>query len=94
MFRLTINDEEHNDNAGKLGDRDLAAWVGSSGNLHFATYSYVDLHGNGNPNAHHDIAYDDFINHWHWVYFGYSREERKAFVRVMINESTDETFTF
>lgn len=93
MFRLTINDEEHNDNATKLGDRDLAAWVGN-GNLTFATYSYSDLHGNGNPNTHHDIAYDEFINHWHWVYFGYSREERKAYVRVMINESTEETFTF
>lgn len=31
MFRFTINDEEVNENAGLLGDRTLAAFVGKEG---------------------------------------------------------------
>ena len=49
MFRLTINDKLTNQNDALLGDRDLGAWVGSAngGLLHFATYSYTNLVGDG-----------------------------------------------
>lgn len=50
MFRLTINDKQLNKNDSRLGDRDLAVWVGKTGILHFTTYTYTDLEGNGNPN--------------------------------------------
>lgn len=49
-FRLTIN--QNYQNADNLGDRDLAFWVGNQGVVAFATYSYSDLNGNGNPNIH------------------------------------------
>jgi hypothetical protein len=61
MFRLTINDKLTNLNDALLGDRDLAAWVGSAngGQLHFATYSYSDMVGDGQANVHEEIPYRD-----------------------------------
>jgi hypothetical protein len=42
-----------NHNAERLGDRTLSAFVGSQKNiLAFASYSYNDLQGDGNPNVH------------------------------------------
>ena len=33
MFRLSLNDQEHNNNAALLGDRDLAVFVGTEGSI-------------------------------------------------------------
>lgn len=59
MFVMTQNEGEHNHNAEHLGDRTLAGYVGSGneGILAFSTYTYTDLAGNGNPNAHQAVPY-------------------------------------
>lgn len=49
-FRVTINDETINRNADLLGDRDLAAFVGTDAYA-FSTYTYTNLNGAGNPNV-------------------------------------------
>ena len=46
MFRLTINSEKTNKDDEVLGDRTLAAWVGSEPEgITFSTYSYENLNG-------------------------------------------------
>jgi glutamine amidotransferase-like uncharacterized protein len=86
MFRLALNDQEHNSNASLLGDRDLAVFLGTEGALQFATYSYTEVDGTGNPNAHQNVPYKlEHLSHWHWVYFGYSRPLRQAFGRILHN---------
>ena len=44
-----------------MGDRDLAAWLGTSegGAYTFATYTYTDMYGKGNPNINKPIKYRD-----------------------------------
>jgi len=51
MFRLTTNNPKINKNQELLGDRTLAAWVGSEGEYVFSTYHYSDLQGAGNANS-------------------------------------------
>lgn len=74
MFRLTINPEGVNQNAARLGDRTLSGWVGTAegGILHFPTYTYTDLNGNGNPNYFKNIKDNDRHFGWHFIHFGYS----------------------
>lgn len=81
MVRLTIIDEETNQNDVILGDRDLAAFVGRD-QLHFATYSYTNLNGEGNANVLQSMPHRDQLTQWHYVYFGYSRSLRRAFAFV------------
>jgi hypothetical protein len=49
VFRVT--NEAENKDVRKLGDRDLASFIGSQGEYVFATYYYDDLLGNGNANS-------------------------------------------
>ena len=51
-FRLHINKELEYKNAERLGDRTLAEWASpiSDGIYAFATYTYTNLNGAGNPN--------------------------------------------
>jgi len=49
---LTLNNVATNQNAKLLGDRDLALFIGNEKKdsmMAFTTYTYTDLHGNGNP---------------------------------------------
>lgn len=48
LFRLTINDKASNKDASVLGDRTLALWHGQNQFYYWTTYSYNDMHGNGN----------------------------------------------
>lgn len=75
-FRLHINKEEQNQNAVRLGDRTLGAWVSPAqeGIYAFATYSYANLNGAGDPNAHKMVPYKNQLGEWHFVFFAYSRE--------------------
>lgn len=64
---MTINNEQNNKNAARLGDRVLSAFIGkeAGGNIAFSTYSYTDLNkyliskfinlsfiSHGNPNVY------------------------------------------
>lgn len=78
MFRVTINPEGTNRNAEKLGDRVLSAWVGTADNgiIHMPTYTYTNLNGDGNPNLVKNINHNNKILQWHFVYMGYSRDDK------------------
>jgi hypothetical protein len=88
MFRVTIN-EKYRD-MDLLGDRVLAAWIGSDGEFVFSTYNYADLAGNGNANSAKTIEHEGAHTVWSFVYFGYNRKRREAFsfVKLMSKEAT------
>ena len=92
MFRVTVNPEGQNQNAARLGDRVLTAWVGTAegGILHFPTYTYTDLNGNGNANYFKNIPHKNRHVNWHFVYFAYSNQDRKARVYVKFLDSEEE----
>lgn len=75
-----------------LGDRDLAVWVGQGdgGVYSFSTYSYNDLNGNGNANIFQNVKLNKDISEWHFIYFGYSRKERKAAGYVQFTNRKEE----
>ena len=90
MFRVTINPEGENGNASKLGDRVLSGWVGTPGGgiLHFPTYTYTNLNGAGNANVVKNVDHKDRHHKWHFIYYAYSRKDRKA--RVYVKFSDDD----
>lgn len=72
---------DHLNNIKNFGDRTLAAWKGA-GFYHFATYN-VDQENNGQVNVAQNVPYDNYLHFsWTYVYFGYSRLQRKAFAYV------------
>ncbi|CAD8155184.1 unnamed protein product [Paramecium octaurelia] len=79
-----------------LGERVLAAWLGKpkGGQIHFSTYSYANMKGSGNPNAHQYVQHQDQHLHWHFVYFGYSREQRKAYAQVLFKHVHAKSLSF
>lgn len=80
MFRLTIHDKPILSNVEKLGDRQLAMWLGQAagGILHFTTYNYQNLNnGAGLTNVIYNVNHRNRHLAWHFVYYGYSRTERK-----------------
>jgi len=58
-----------------LGDRTLTMWVGTpeGGILHFPTYTYTDMNGNGNRNHVQNIQHQQRLIRWFYVYYGYSK---------------------
>lgn len=76
VFRVT--NEAENKDVRKLGDRDLAAFIGAQGEYVFATYYYDDLLGNGNANSVKTLKHQDVHKVWHYIYFGYSHHEKRA----------------
>lgn len=93
-FRLTINEKAINNDYARLGDRVLALWLGSNVHLHWTTYTYTDLNGNGQPlTSGADFQTGGQHFNWHFVYYGYSRTERKAYAYVKFPKE-EKTFTF
>jgi hypothetical protein len=37
------------------------------------------LVGGGNPNVYKNIKYGEDISKWHFIYFGYTRKDKRAF---------------
>lgn len=81
---MSIHDDATLQNAQNQGDRDLSAFVGSGegGVYAFATYTYTNLVGAGNPNVYKLVKYGAEIQKWHFIYFGYNRNTRRAFAFV------------
>lgn len=44
----------------------------------YVTYTYTGLVGAGNANLFKSVKAGNDMNKWHFVYFGYSRKERRA----------------
>lgn len=60
-------------------------WIGThaGGIWHWTTYSYSNLNnGAGNTNVHNNMLHKNRIMSWHFIYYGYSRAERKAHIYV------------
>jgi hypothetical protein len=73
---MTINDGDNNQDFKRLGDRTLAAFLSKSDNaLNFATYNYVNP---SETNVVSSVPTRDLHLKWHYVYIGYSREDRKV----------------
>lgn len=87
MVRLSIL--PNSENIKFLGDRTLNAWVGK-GYFHFTTYTYNNMFGAGNVNIWQNIPYDGDQTEWHFIYFGYSKIEKLAFVRVEFEDEAKE----
>jgi hypothetical protein len=79
-----MNAPDVENNLANLGDRDLTMWVGQpeGGILHFPTYSYTSLNGDGNRNQFQNIAHKGRHVKWFFVHYGYSKPARKAYVHV------------
>lgn len=57
--------------------------------FHFTTYSYANLNGAGNPNVHQNIP-STLHKQWHYIYYGYSRIQRKAYGYIKFLEGEGE----
>jgi hypothetical protein len=70
----------------------LTCWVGTAegGILHFPTYTYTDLNGNGNANVVRNVAHKNRHLTWHFIYFGYTKNEKKARVLVKFTDADEE----
>ena len=68
-------------------------FIQKTGTMRFATYSYFNLDGVGNPNIHKDVKNCYQPGEWHYIYTGYSRPLRRAFAYVLCrNEKNDLDF--
>lgn len=63
----------------------MAAWVGN-GYVHFASYSYDNLLGQGNVNLVNNINYGDYLTTWNFIYFGYSRLKQQIYGFIKFND--------
>lgn len=59
-------------------------WVGTAENgiLHFPTYTYTNLNGEGNRNLFQNIRHEGNYVRWFFVYYGYSKVQKKAYTHV------------
>lgn len=49
---------------------------------HFTTYTYVNLNGAGNANVIVNINHGQMHSQWHFMYFGYSKALKKAYIYI------------
>ena len=58
----------------------MSVFVGDTegGVLAFDTYTYTNLNGAGNPNLFKTVKYGDGLTKWHFIYFGYTRKQKRA----------------
>lgn len=79
-WRFTFNEKALNSDASKYGDRTLTLFLNNGGIHHFTTYTYANLvNGAGNTNVWYNVPVNNRHLAWHFVYFGYSRSERKTY---------------
>lgn len=90
-FRLTPNSPSIELNWRRLGDRDLTLWLGrgAGGIYHYSTYSYTNLNGAGRSNWPQNVRHFGRHVKWHYVYFGYSKTDKKAFAYVKFHDKEE-----
>lgn len=66
-------------------------WFGrqENGILHFPTYTYTNLNGAGNSNFYKNLSVKNRHTKWFFVYFGYSKFDKKAFAYVQWHDSRE-----
>jgi hypothetical protein len=77
-----MNNKADNQDASRFGDRTLSAWLNNGGFYHFPTYTYTDMNAGGNTNSVQNMPHDNLHQAWHFIYYGYSKTEKRAFVFV------------
>jgi hypothetical protein len=79
VFRLTMNNKPDNRDASRLGDRDLVVFLHNSNQYFPVTYSYGNMYMGGDSNRYVSIPHGNQVTQWHYIYFGYSRQARRAY---------------
>lgn len=80
LFRLTTTDEARLADDAKAGDKDLAFYVGED-NLIVSTYSF-SYTSSEYGKIEQNIPYEDDLESWFWVYYGYNRAEERAYTFI------------
>jgi hypothetical protein len=79
VFRFTLNDKPDNQDLSRMGDRTLTIFAHKTLFYHATTYGYTNMNGAGNANVLQNYQHQNQITGWHFIYFGYSKAERRAF---------------
>lgn len=82
VFRLTMNSKADNQDYQRMGDRVLTVFANKANFYHCPTYKYVNMNAAGDANVVQNQQHDGLIQAWHYVYFGYSRTAKRAFVFI------------
>lgn len=83
VFRLTMNNKADNQNAQRLGDRVLQCHY-QNNFYHFPTYTYTNMVAGGNANSYQNIVHNNQHTEWHFIYFGYSKTQSRAYVNLVL----------
>lgn len=75
--------------AAKPGDRTLMFSVGD-GVIIPSTYTYAFSGNEDLNNIHHGIAYEDDLESWFWIYFGYNFDLKRAYAFVRFYDRVEE----
>lgn len=68
-----------------MGDQVLTCFYGDHRFkyiLTFPTYTYTNMNGAGDRNHHKNLALNNRHTEWFYIYYGYNRDERIAYVYV------------
>lgn len=84
IFRISDHKEPIGDNIGKLGDRNLAVWVGA-GFIHFTCYTFGFMAGD-NVNQWKNVNYEDDLESWFFIYYGYSHVNKKVIAYIKFTD--------
>jgi len=73
----------------KPGDRTLMLSIGE-GVINLSTYSYAFSGSADLNNIQHGIAYEDDLESWFWVYFGYNLDLKRAYAFIRFYDRVEE----
>jgi hypothetical protein len=88
VFRLTINNKPDNQDYQRLGDRDLSMFANRNQYYHTNTYTYTNMVGGGNANVFQNYQHNGLITQWHFIYYGYSKADARAFAFFQFRSGT------
>lgn len=79
-----MNDKPDNQDATRMGDRDLTVFANRNLNYYPCTYSYANMNGAGNANIYTNINHAGQNQAWHFIYFGYSKAQARAYFATFL----------
>jgi hypothetical protein len=88
MYRFTINNKPDNQDASRLGDRTLAVFFHPNMHYYPATYHYVNMNMGGDANRWDSVFQQNQHTQWHFVYFGYSKLQKRAYFTTQYKGTT------
>jgi hypothetical protein len=88
VFRLTTNNKADNQDASRLGDRTITVFDHPNQHYYPVTYHYANMNAAGDANKHTPFKHDTQNQVWHYIYFGYSKAQQRAFFFVQFRTSS------